>query len=162
MFPNKASSKNFIPLQIAVATAVLALADLCMSTAVYPADTPEVAAAKAEHFARYNYEAARNTLGWAAPGYYPGANYYSAPIYYGPAPIGPDGRVLDTPEVAAAKAAHFAAHAKASLKPYGALAYYAYGYPYHAPLGPDGQVQDTPEVAAAKAAHFAAHAAAHH
>ena len=32
------------------------------------------------------------------------------------APIGPDGNVIDTPEVAIAKAAHFAAHAKESAK----------------------------------------------
>lgn len=87
-----------------------------------PRDTPEVEAAKAAHFARYNYEAARNTLGaYAAYPYYnsPALSYqaavpiaYSSPYAYGPAPLGPDGRVIDTPEVSAAKAVHFAAHSK--------------------------------------------------
>ncbi|XP_058799047.1 cuticle protein 2-like isoform X1 [Phymastichus coffea] len=155
-----------------IALFVVALAGQSMAGALFPRDTPEVEAAKAAHIARYNYEAARNTLGYApyvytAPIAYSVPVYYNSPVAYGPAPLGPDGRVLDTPEVAAAKAAHFAAHAKESLKPYGALAvsspsYYAYGYPYTAPIGPDGNVIDTPEVVAAKAAHFAAHAAAIH
>ncbi|XP_014216326.1 cuticle protein 2-like [Copidosoma floridanum] len=143
---------------------VLCLVALASSQEL-PRETAEVAAAKAAHFARYNYEAVRNTLGYIPYPYYSAPLFYSIPYSYGPAPLGPDGRVTDTPEVAAAKFAHFAAHAKASLKPYGALAispYYAYGYPYTAPLGPDGNVIDTPEVAAAKVAHFAAHAAATH
>ncbi|XP_017886618.2 cuticle protein 18.7-like, partial [Ceratina calcarata] len=128
-------------------------------------DTPEVAQAKAAHLATQAYEAARNTYGIRQ----------SVPLslfrfYPGPgAPIGADGNVVDTPEVAEAKAAHFTAHAleaakQLGLHPYGALAYaplpYAYGYGYAAPLGPDGRVVDTPEVAEAKAAHLAAHAAA--
>ncbi|XP_011495877.1 PREDICTED: cuticle protein 18.7-like [Ceratosolen solmsi marchali] len=153
-----------------VALFVVALADQSIAAVLVPRDTPEVAAAKAAHFAQYNYEAVRNTLGYVPyPHYYQLSSQeplvYNVPVAYGPAPIGADGRVLDTPEVIAAKVAHFAAHAKASLKPYGALAispYYAYGYPYTAPIGPDGNVVDTPEVAAAKAAHFAAHAAAHY
>lgn len=36
---------------------------------------------------------------------------YAYRFGYG-APLGPDGRVVDTPEVAAAKAAHLAAHAQ--------------------------------------------------
>ncbi|KAJ8687685.1 hypothetical protein QAD02_023479 [Eretmocerus hayati] len=64
--------------------AVLVLADLCMSTALLPLDTPEVAAAKAEHFARYNYEAARNTLGLVPANFYLDVPYfYTSPIYYG-------------------------------------------------------------------------------
>lgn len=120
-------------------------------------DTPEVAQAKAAHLATQAYEAARNTLGYA-----PALAIYAPAITYG-APIGADGRVVDTPEVAQAKAAHLAAHAQEAVKtvglaPYGALAYASpvfYGY---APLGSDGRVIDTPEVAQAKAAHFAAHA----
>ncbi|KAG7212362.1 hypothetical protein KM043_012683 [Ampulex compressa] len=131
-------------------------------------DTPEVAHAKATHLATQAYEAARNTLGYA---YVPAlAHVYAPAITYG-APIGPDGRVVDTPEVAHAKAAHLAAHAQEAAKkyglPYGALAYaygntpvYAYGFGYAAPLAHDGRVVDTPEVAQAKAAHLAAHAAA--
>ncbi|KAL6257500.1 hypothetical protein P5V15_011070 [Pogonomyrmex californicus] len=130
-------------------------------------DTPEVAQAKAAHLATQAYEAARNTLGYGyAPALYAPAVYAPA-ITYG-APVGTDGRVVDTPEVAQAKAAHLAAHAQEAAKtigliPYGALAYatspafYAYSY---APLGPDGRVIDTPEVAQAKAAHLAAHAQA--
>ncbi|XP_011877672.1 PREDICTED: uncharacterized protein LOC105567418 [Vollenhovia emeryi] len=130
-------------------------------------DTPEVARAKAAHLATQAYEAIRNTLGYGfVPAVYAPAVYAPA-ITYG-APIGADGRVVDTPEVAQAKAAHLAAHAQEAAKtgglvPYGALAYatspafYAYSY---APLGPDGRVIDTPEVAQAKAAHLAAHAQA--
>lgn len=59
------------------------------------------------HLATQAYEAARNTLGYR---YTPLAVYAPA-ITYG-APIGADGRVVDTPEVAQAKAAHLAAHAQ--------------------------------------------------
>jgi len=73
-------------------------------------DTPEVARAKAAHLATQAYEAARNTLGY---GYVPAAALavYAPAITYG-APIGADGQVVDTPEVAQAKAAHLAAHAQ--------------------------------------------------
>lgn len=71
-------------------------------------DTPEVAQAKAVHLATQAYEAARNTLGYAHVPLL--TRVYAPAITYG-APIGPDGRVIDTPEVAAAKAAHLAAHA---------------------------------------------------
>lgn len=80
-------------------------------------DTPEVAAAKAAHFSQYAYEAARNTLGYTGYAYVPAA-YHATPIVayhaisYGAAPLGADGRVVDTPEVALAKAAHFNAHAQ--------------------------------------------------
>ncbi|CAL7942024.1 unnamed protein product [Xylocopa violacea] len=125
-------------------------------------DTPEVAQAKATHLATQAYEAARNTLGYARV---PALVRVFAPAPG--APIGADGNVVDTPEVAEAKAAHLAAHAleaakKMGLYPYGALAIgslpYGYGYAYGAPLGPDGRVVDTPEVQEAKAAHLAAHA----
>ncbi|XP_076633808.1 uncharacterized protein LOC143347979 [Colletes latitarsis] len=127
-------------------------------------DTPEVARAKAAHLSTQAYEAARNTVGYAHIPVL--SRVYAPPITYG-APIGADGRVIDTPEVAEAKAAHLAAYAleaakKLGLYPYGALAYssipHAYRYGYGAPLGPDGRVVDTPEVAEAKAAHLAAHA----
>ncbi|XP_046668588.1 cuticle protein 2-like [Homalodisca vitripennis] len=133
-----------------------------------PADTPEVAAAKAAHFAEYNRAAAAA----GAPGYaYPYAAYpysygypYAYPYSTYAAPVvTPEGYLADTPEVAAAKAAHFAEHAKAG----GAVPYYGYpyaygaypyysGYPYNVPVvTPSGFLADTPEVAAAKAAHFA-------
>ncbi|XP_028159398.1 pupal cuticle protein-like [Ostrinia furnacalis] len=105
------------------------------------------------------------------------ASFYA----HAPAPIqlSPDGKyVLDTPEVAHAKAAHLAAHAQAATAPHGAWApagpAYGAGYDGHygapaaglikygpAPLAHDGRVVDTPEVAHLKAAHIAAHAAAH-
>ncbi|XP_017756624.1 PREDICTED: cuticle protein 18.7-like [Eufriesea mexicana] len=93
------------------------------------------------------------------------------------APIGLDGRVVDTPEVALAKAEHAAAHLNerislaneafksADLITYAApvlgtnlepIALAARIVP-PAPLGPDGRVVDTPEVALAKAEHAAAH-----
>lgn len=95
------------------------------------------------------------------------------------APVGPDGRVLDTPEVAVAKAEHAAAHLNERLKLADEAARSAGGPPPQAtvtlkqssllvaapsvlvpgaPLGPDGRVVDTPEVAVAKAAHAAAQA----
>ncbi|KYN19210.1 hypothetical protein ALC57_08387 [Trachymyrmex cornetzi] len=101
--------------------------------------------------------------------------------YHGPpAPIGHDGRVMDTPEVAHAKAAHLAAVAEAVARvPHSVASYaknqdyhgyanpvsvnhqmYHSGYGYHgspAPLDHDGRVIDTPEVARAKAAHLAAY-----
>jgi len=111
-------------------------------------DTPEVAAAKAAHFAAYNAAASAAAAtpdhgaypgahGYAvpapysgahgygasypgAPGYaapYPGAPGYGAPYHGAPAIV--NGVPADTPEVAAAKSAHFAAHAKASGNHYG-------------------------------------------
>lgn len=89
--------------------------------------------------------------------------------------MGPDGRIQDTPEVAAAKAAHAAAQinerinlaneaARSSATIVTAsptvtvplVASNAVVVP-GAPIGPDGRVQDTPEVAVAKAAHATAH-----
>ncbi|XP_054275264.1 cuticle protein 18.7-like [Macrosteles quadrilineatus] len=156
---------------IAVALLVAAVA----ATPAVPLDTPEVAAAKAAHFAEYNKAAAAA----GAPGYaYPYAAYpysYGYPYSYAAYPystyaapvVTPQGYLADTPEVAAAKAVHFAEHAKAASAT-GAYPYYGYpyaysgypyaysGYPYAAPVvTPSGYLADTPEVAAAKAAHFA-------
>ncbi|CAL7942023.1 unnamed protein product [Xylocopa violacea] len=106
------------------------------------------------------------------PGYAPYAAYG---VYQGPAaPLAQDGRVIDTPEVAHAKAAHLAAYAAEAAKatslgyndgayeeyegPYGAAAGQALYHGPPAPLAHDGRVIDTPEVAHAKAAHLAAHA----
>ncbi|KAG7212371.1 hypothetical protein KM043_012691 [Ampulex compressa] len=90
------------------------------------------------------------------------------------AQVGPDGRVLDTPEVAVAKAEHAAAHANERLK----LANEAIRTGEvqtvqgsilapvltrgtllvpGAPIGPDGRVQDTAEVTVARANHAVAH-----
>ena len=103
---------------------------------------------------------------------------YCTPQWYGgaygghaaPAPLGADGRVVDTPEVAQLKAAHLAALADANARapkgpgvagpyPGPASSYAPGGYAPHysgppAPLGPDGRVVDTPEVQQAKAVHF--------
>ncbi|CAL7942019.1 unnamed protein product [Xylocopa violacea] len=92
------------------------------------------------------------------------------------APIGLDGRVVDTPEVALAKAEHAAAHINErislaneavksadvieysgpvianSLEPVAVATKLLPG----APIGLDGRVVDTPEVALAKAEHAAA------
>jgi len=66
-------------------------------------DTPEVIQAKAAHFAAYNAAAARN-------GHHVPLAYAAAPIHHGFALApGQPAPVLDTPEVAAAKAAHFSA-----------------------------------------------------
>ncbi|KAL0126758.1 hypothetical protein PUN28_005254 [Cardiocondyla obscurior] len=101
------------------------------------------------------------------------------------APIGLDGRVVDTPEVALAKAEHAAAHVNEKINlaaeavrsaDQHVLAYVAPSdaavvesaelvQPVAvaaklvpgAPIGPDGRVVDTPEVALAKAEHAAAH-----
>lgn len=101
------------------------------------------------------------------------------------APIGLDGRVVDTPEVALAKAEHAAAHVNERINlaaeavrsaDQHVLAYVAPSdaavvgsaqlvQPVAvtaklvpgAPLGLDGRVVDTPEVALAKAEHAAAH-----
>lgn len=91
------------------------------------------------------------------------------------AAVGPDGRVQDTPEVAAAKAAHANTQlnerinlANEAARSSGALVAAASGVGVPllaantvlvpgAPIGPDGRVQETPEVAVARAAHVAAH-----
>jgi len=86
-------------------------------------DTPEVAHAKKAHLAAHAAEAAKTAHhgGYLADGGYyaghaAGGNYNDYAGYHGkyhgpPAPLGHDGRVVDTPEVAHAKAAHLTAHA---------------------------------------------------
>ncbi|XP_046742501.1 uncharacterized protein LOC124409125 [Diprion similis] len=99
----------------------------------------------------------------------PHAGYAGAAV---PAPLGPDGRVVDTPEVAQLKAAHLSALAEANARapkgliggpsgpyagPDGGYAAANYVARYNgppAPLGSDGRVIDTPEVQQAKAVHF--------
>ncbi|XP_066600949.1 uncharacterized protein [Prorops nasuta] len=116
------------------------------------------------------------SMALGVPQYYPSvAGYYGGQHFGGhaggpPAPLGPDGRVVDTPEVAQLKAAHLSALAEATARapkgpgpagPYGPpdTPYTSGGYVPHysgppAPLGPDGRVVDTPEVQQAKAVHF--------
>ncbi|XP_039970456.1 pupal cuticle protein isoform X1 [Bactrocera neohumeralis] len=119
-----------------------------------PVDTPEVQHARAEHYAAY---AAAAAAAAAHPEPYDGHSHhlYKRSLYSHPwnyahqnsithVPLTHGGVPVDTPDVQAAKAEHFAAHAKV--------------------LGRGTQVNgapsDTPEVAHAKAAHYAAHAAA--
>ncbi|XP_058448134.1 histidine-rich protein PFHRP-II-like [Malaya genurostris] len=77
--------------------------------------------------------------------------HYASPWAYQHVALDHDGSPIETPEVQAAKAAHFAAHAEARARLHKRSIYAA---PWnHVPV-------DTPEVSAAKSAHFAAHAAA--
>ncbi|KAG7212370.1 hypothetical protein KM043_012690 [Ampulex compressa] len=115
-------------------------------------------------------------------------NLHISPVAYAKlvpgAPIGLDGRVVDTPEVAVAKAEHAAAHINERITlaneavrsadhvlTYAAPAAVLEASAHQlvqpvaiaakivpgAPIGPDGRVVDTPEVAVAKAEHAAAH-----
>ncbi|KAF3420331.1 hypothetical protein E2986_11313, partial [Frieseomelitta varia] len=143
-------------------------------------ETPEVAHAKAAHLAAHAEQISKLAqifvsvivnVAYSAPQWYGGPGYgHGAPAYghAAPAPLGPDGRVVDTPEVAQLKAAHLSALAEANARapkgpagPYSGPAgpYAPGGYAPHysgppAPLGPDGRVVDTPEVQQAKAVHF--------
>ncbi|KAL1498086.1 hypothetical protein ABEB36_008941 [Hypothenemus hampei] len=79
-----------------------------------PVDTPEVQAARANHLAALTQAGSVN----GPAHFYSGvdADAYSEPYrrYYGPqATIGPDGQPIETPEVKAAKAYHFAAYSAA-------------------------------------------------
>ncbi|XP_043602058.1 cuticle protein 18.7-like [Bombus pyrosoma] len=144
-------------------------------------DTPEVAVAKAEHAAAHLNErlkladeAARSGAGLQQVQVKRSSLLIAAPNVLVPgAPIGPDGRVVDTPEVAVAKAAHAAAQVNERInlaneavrsvaadlnRPLVPLVASSIVAPVvqAATVGPDGRVQDTLEVAAAKAAHAAA------
>lgn len=137
-------------------------------------DTPEVKAATIEHYRLYNEAALAN-----------GVVAY-LPARYANMPWGMPQQVQDTPEVAAARRAHLAAHAlaatrgkrsvedtpevkAATIEHYrlyneaalanGFVAYLPARYA-NMPWGMPQQVQDTPEVAAARRAHFSAHALA--
>lgn len=98
-----------------------------------PVETPEVQAAKAQHFAEYARTLARP--GQNIPDHSAYESGYSSPVvpaqpgHYAPylvrgpggppAQIGHDGQPLETPEVQARKAAHFAAHAAVRSGQYG-------------------------------------------
>ncbi|KAF3420334.1 hypothetical protein E2986_08909 [Frieseomelitta varia] len=154
------------------------IATLTSTAAVGPdgrvLDTPEVAVAKAEHAAAHLNERLRLADAAARSVSAQSIQLIASPaaLLVPGAPIGPDGRVVDTPEVAVAKAAHAAAQAneRASLANEAARsaaadlnrslvvanAIVSPAALQAATVGPDGRVQDTPEVAAAKAAHAAA------
>merc|ERR1712158_254050 len=122
--------------------------------AVVPADTPEVAAAKAAHLQ------AGGAIAYAAG--YPYAAYPYVAGYPGALVGHANGAVVpvDTAEVYAAKVAHAAAGG--AIHPVGAYA--AYYHPYHAGLvgHPNGAVVpvEPADVQAARAEHLAAHASA--
>ena len=135
-------------------------------------DTPEVWAAKVEHYRAHSAAAAANGVVSTLPP----LQVFSWGV---PQPV------QDTPEVAAARAAHLAAHAAAArgkrsvqdtpevmaatIEHYraynaaaaanGIMAYLPARYA-NMPFGMPQQVQETPEVAAARRAHLAAHALA--
>merc|ERR1712029_1234464 len=142
--------------------------------AVAPAKTPEVQAAEAAHFAAkgaHAYAYAPGFYGYNGlyngyyNGYYPtgvyGAYHHGGLIAYANGAVAP----VDTPEVQAAKAAHFAAHGIAApVAPIAPVAYAA-GYPYGVAglvAHPNGAVvpAEPADVVAARAEHLAAHAAA--
>ncbi|XP_062539466.1 cuticle protein 18.7-like [Armigeres subalbatus] len=149
---------------------VLLLASVCSGSYI-PADTPEVAAAKAAHLAAHAHVAAH-----AAP-----AHNHWGPAHDGPAQKwhGPihipqihNGVPVETPEVQHAKAFHAAAYAKVSAYPshgpaplhapvapahLGAGAWHG---PQHVPVIHNGVPVETPEVQHAKAAHLNALASA--
>ncbi|XP_044743476.1 shematrin-like protein 1 [Chrysoperla carnea] len=137
-----------------------------------PLEPPANVAARAQHAAAH---AAASHGAYYAPGAYGAYGGYGAYGAYGAyghgVPLTINGVPQDTPAVAHAKVAHFAAVAEAKSRvglgygaPYAGL--YAAG-PYAAPYGyarlsHSGLPLDTPEVAAAKVAHLAAHAAVAH
>merc|ERR1711981_988195 len=119
--------------------------------AVAPAKTPEVQAAEAAHFAAKGIYAPYYGFNGAYPYHY-GAYPYAYNGY-------PYGAVVpvDAPDVAAAKAAHFAAHSL-PVAPVQPLAYAA-GYPGLV-AHPNGALVpvEPADVQAARADHLAAHA----
>lgn len=141
------------------------------------ADTHEVAAAKAEHFAAVS-RANDHSDGYAEE--YRGYSGHGDIRYQGPTAIPHvlhDGHIADTHEVAAAKAEHFAAVAKAQTDGYNHGVHGAHsgthrGFAphassYHGPIAKPhvlhtGYLADTHEVAAAKHHHYQALSAASH
>nr|XP_029711297.1 cuticle protein 18.7-like [Aedes albopictus] len=157
-----------------VLKSVLLLAAVCSGSYI-PADTPEVAAAKAAHFAAHAHVAAK-----AAPA---GHHWdpHGAPVqkWHGPIHIPQihNGVPVETPEVQHAKAFHAAAYAKVNAYPHHAPAPHyapapvahgpahhggggAWHGPQHVPVIHNGVPVETPEVQHAKAAHAHAHASA--
>merc|ERR1712223_531038 len=135
--------------------------------AVAPAKTPEVQAAEAAHFAAkgaYAYAPGFYGYNGLYNGYYTGvygAYHHGGLVAYANGAVAP----VDTPEVQAVKAAHFAAHGIAApVAPIAPVAYAA-GYPYGVAglvAHPNGAVvpAEPADVVAARAEHLAAHAAA--
>merc|ERR1712123_301182 len=162
-----ATHNQIVIMKFLVLSACVALSAAQLVTypngAIVPADTAEVAAAKAAHFGAHGLP-----LAYAG---YPYAHAYAGYPYglVGHA----NGAVVpvDEPAVLAAKAQHAAAGG--AINPVGALGYayghpyaglgYAYGYPYAGFVAhPNGAVvpAEPAELVAARAEHLAAHAAA--
>ncbi|XP_055615365.1 pupal cuticle protein-like [Toxorhynchites rutilus septentrionalis] len=161
--------------------AVFVLATAASALQHFPADTPEVQHAKAQHLAAH--AAARSGHSIAAPAWHPAAPAWhaAAPAWHG-APAAVHGPV-DTPEVQQAKAEHLAAHAAArsghslpvaahawNAAPVAAHAWNAapvaahdwhgagaWHGPQHIPVIHNGVPVETPEVQHARAVHLAAH-----
>lgn len=72
------------------------------------------------------------------------------PILTSSAPLGADGRVVDTPEVAAARAAHMAAHINERINLANEVARSSGDALDSSNIGSDNRVLDTPEAAAAR------------
>ncbi|EFX70549.1 hypothetical protein DAPPUDRAFT_328069 [Daphnia pulex] len=106
-------------------------------------DTPEVMAATLEHYRAYNAAAAAN-----------GIMAY-LPSRYANMPFGMPQQVQETPEVAAARRAHLAAHAHADAR-VAKVVVPVQPLPSAVVVAPPQPVQDTPEVHAAKMAFFRA------
>ncbi|XP_046671085.1 cuticle protein 2-like [Homalodisca vitripennis] len=163
-------------LLILIALAALAHGDSLhyvptVTSAGFIADTPEVAAAREAHLAEYTRAAA------GVSPLFDYAEYYKFYPQYlvgsSAAPVTPEGFLADTPDVVAAKSAHYAEHAKviaaAGLSPDYLYQEYHNSFrtspfyknaPAPAPVvvNTEGFIADTPEVAAAKQAHFAEYA----
>jgi hypothetical protein len=108
------------------------------------ADTPEVMAATIEHYRAYNAAAAAN-----------GIMAY-LPARYANMPFGMPQPVQETPEVAAARRAHLAAHALAAARVAKVVPVQSLPAPVPVWSQPAAVMQDTPEVYAAKLAFFRA------
>ncbi|XP_055585878.1 cuticle protein 18.7-like [Uranotaenia lowii] len=144
------------------------------SAGYVPADTPEVAHAKAAHFAAHAAAHTGHHYAPAAPaGHWD--NHHHEQKWHGPLhfPKIHNGVPVETPEVQHAKAAHFAAIAKEGAH---APAYHGHDDhahwapahheqkwhgPQHIPVIHNGVPVETPEVQHAKAAHLSALHGAH-
>jgi hypothetical protein len=100
------------------------------------------------------YRVASNDLP-VGPAAAPAPAVVPVPVHDSPVIVESPTVPAETPEVIAAKVAHFAAHAAARHSLYKRS---IYGYAPAPVVTPSGHLADTPEVAAAKAAHFAEHA----
>ena len=125
----------------------------------YLADTPEVAAAKANFFHLYNQQAAAAAYAPDTDVYHHD-NYVAAPVHH--AVHHGAHYSAYTPAVYAGHHAFAGHHALAGHHAFAGhhAGHYGHSYGYVPTVTYNGFLADTPEVAAAKADHFAAHAKA--